>query len=537
MSLPYGWPTSAETATQAFCGKLFLELWSPAESGFPVPKACYITLDQSLTALCKTQEKCDHANGEADIWEFTMIFSRGNGLQKNMPYEVVVNAQMSKSFTENEQNYLEVWCMGDPSHFQVLEIGYFTHKVGISTAETDTPIVRLAAPKGHTHDTVSSATTAHGNGFTALSTPGSSNSQSFVSTGYCMPPASEGDSSPDEDHACKRCQSHTDCGDTLTSEGYNHTNSATSGGWCETLMSQVCGGGSTSRLMHLDSQVASSSLQFQLVPTPDSVLKAQDTVSIVLFPLLAWNIDGTPNCGAKLIYGEGSASDEEPEVTCHTESVIGQGLERPSASGLPDLYVAQEPRINAIRLTMPNMNEQGYVNDVSTAHIIEVGHLRLPETGYQQTGVSVTVARDGANTQPFYWEWWRMGLGNNVATGRYEMPMTVKVAKVLHRYGDGNAKPFRGEKDNLIYMTFTMGPTLANKAHPGNFVIDGVNQQSIRYGIEIALPKGLKKNLANKIFGYSARCEFWAKIGLRFWILVGYVDFLANFGAKSDFRV
>ena len=47
----------------------------------------------------------------------------------------------------------------------------------------------------------------------------------------------------------------------------------------------------------------------------------------------------------------------------------------------------------------------------------------------------------------------------------------------------------------------------------------------------------LKKNLANKIFGYLARCDFWSKIGLRFWIFVGYVDFLANFGAKLDFRV
>ena len=47
----------------------------------------------------------------------------------------------------------------------------------------------------------------------------------------------------------------------------------------------------------------------------------------------------------------------------------------------------------------------------------------------------------------------------------------------------------------------------------------------------------LKKNLANKIFGYLARCEFWAKLGLRFWILVGYVDFLVKFDAKSDFRV
>ena len=40
----------------------------------------------------------------------------------------------------------------------------------------------------------------------------------------------------------------------------------------------------------------------------------------------------------------------------------------------------------------------------------------------------------------------------------------------------------------------------------------------------------LKKyfNLANKIFGYLARCEFWLK---------GYVDFLAKFGANFDFRV
>ena len=47
----------------------------------------------------------------------------------------------------------------------------------------------------------------------------------------------------------------------------------------------------------------------------------------------------------------------------------------------------------------------------------------------------------------------------------------------------------------------------------------------------------LKKNLVNKIFGYLARCEFWLKLGLRFWIFVGYVEILAKFGAKSNFRV
>ena len=33
------------------------------------------------------------------------------------------------------------------------------------------------------------------------------------------------------------------------------------------------------------------------------------------------------------------------------------------------------------------------------------------------------------------------------------------------------------------------------------------------------LSMGLKKNLANKIFGFLARCEFWLKLGLGFWIL------------------
>jgi len=47
----------------------------------------------------------------------------------------------------------------------------------------------------------------------------------------------------------------------------------------------------------------------------------------------------------------------------------------------------------------------------------------------------------------------------------------------------------------------------------------------------------LKKKLANKIFGYLRRCKFLAKIVVVILDLVGSVDFLAKFGAKSDFRV
>ena len=64
-----------------------------------------------------------------------------------------------------------------------------------------------------------------------------------------------------------------------------------------------------------------------------------------------------------------------------------------------------------------------------------------------------------------------------------------------------------------------------------NYEIAAMAQQTLDGAVT------LKKNFLKKIFGYEARCEFWVKIGLRFWILVGYVDFLAKFGAKLSFRV
>ena len=48
-------------------------------------------------------------------------------------------------------------------------------------------------------------------------------------------------------------------------------------------------------------------------------------------------------------------------------------------------------------------------------------------------------------------------------------------------------------------------------------------------------PNLLKKNLANKIFWYLARCEFWVKFGLRFWILVGYVEIFIEIWREIGF--
>ena len=89
-----------------------------------------------------------------------------------------------------------------------------------------------------------------------------------------------------------------------------------------------------------------------------------------------------------------------------------------------------------------------------------------------------------------------------------EMPRVKKEAVLVILHG------FTGKVDDMMYC-----------GHSDTSIID-LN----------SWPE-LKKNLANKIFGYLARCDFWLKLGLRFWIFVGYVDILAKFGAKSDFRV
>ena len=47
----------------------------------------------------------------------------------------------------------------------------------------------------------------------------------------------------------------------------------------------------------------------------------------------------------------------------------------------------------------------------------------------------------------------------------------------------------------------------------------------------------LKKNFLKKIFGYNSEMRFLAKIRVVILDLVGYVDILAKFGAKLDFRV
>ena len=62
--------------------------------------------------------------------------------------------------------------------------------------------------------------------------------------------------------------------------------------------------------------------------------------------------------------------------------------------------------------------------------------------------------------------------------------------------------------------------------------------QAVKQAVKVlGRARKLKKNLANKNLGYLARCDFWLKLGLRFWMFVGYVFFLEKFGANFGFRV
>ena len=73
---------------------------------------------------------------------------------------------------------------------------------------------------------------------------------------------------------------------------------------------------------------------------------------------------------------------------------------------------------------------------------------------------------------------------------------------------------------------------LQNNKHLQQYLKDDLD-----WVADTIISQKLKKKLANKIFGYLARCEFWIKLGLRFWIFVGYVQILPKFVPKLDFGV
>ena len=85
-------------ATQAICGKLFLELWSSdTDNGFPMPMGCYYK---------------QYGSGSTKTRELFIVFDAKNGLRPDKDYQIVVNGKFSSSAVRGG-HYLEIFTMDD----------------------------------------------------------------------------------------------------------------------------------------------------------------------------------------------------------------------------------------------------------------------------------------------------------------------------------------------------------------------------------------------------------------------------------------
>eukprot|EP00971_Amphidinium_carterae_P147757 2928680-Amphidinium_carterae.1 len=106
-------PTTRATARQDVCGRMFLELWSEADQGFPMPEGCYYTVDD--------------VNTEQPLAQLHIIFSARNHLMPLTRYMMVVNAEVQEelSLTFPDPGAIFVWSMDDidEAPYSVVELG------------------------------------------------------------------------------------------------------------------------------------------------------------------------------------------------------------------------------------------------------------------------------------------------------------------------------------------------------------------------------------------------------------------------------
>jgi len=108
-------PTSM---AQYLCGRLFNEMWSAHEEGFPVPEGCYYGR--------KYKDLSENSVDEKFYREITLVFGARNGLRQNTQYQLVMNAE-AKVIATNEV-LLNIYAMcydeeGCSRPFNVFEMG------------------------------------------------------------------------------------------------------------------------------------------------------------------------------------------------------------------------------------------------------------------------------------------------------------------------------------------------------------------------------------------------------------------------------
>lgn len=109
---------------QSICGKLFIELWSSHEYGFPLPLGCYYGPKQIDNPEVPPVPDADpDPNYYREIY---LIFGEGNGLRPNTRYQMVMNAQARNAVTGVELIDMYAMCAevaGCPRPYMVFEKG------------------------------------------------------------------------------------------------------------------------------------------------------------------------------------------------------------------------------------------------------------------------------------------------------------------------------------------------------------------------------------------------------------------------------
>ncbi|CAK8999417.1 unnamed protein product, partial [Durusdinium trenchii] len=407
-------------ARQDFCGRLFTELWSEDEEGFPMPDGCYYSEDTT--------------NPSMTVKQLHILFSAGNHLKKNTKYMAITNMNVLEYLRADfpADGAVWVWSMDDVYNnpFGVVEKGSAYPTPGTRVPPRDTlgnPMFNQAGdPRFDTELQNGQAA----QGFRVLGTNGAIIEEMKT---YCIPHDEKNPTvSPSTTLACQVCNTEEDCGN-----GGNGVEPDPSLSFCRSPIDAKCPDANGDLL-----NVPAFSFEFKA--RLGHPIKPQSILRLWLHPLTQWDIGAA--CQVAHTFCPTVVGGVCSSPICQPESVVGGIV----------VGIAAWP-VNTLRIILPNI-----MADVTSTSkmIMKIGNLPLPAGGFFPSVVTAEIMKDGGFS-PFYWDMIMAQAVSNVNGGSarlYKRPL-ILAASLVSTVGDGNQAPFRGDTGNKIYARIRFGTT------------------------------------------------------------------------------